>query len=253
MARQRRHTSRRRRRGRFSGLYRFFAMFAVFAAVLAACVVFFRVNRVSVEGNVRYAEQEIINVSGIQVGDNLVTLPRKQIAEFISTELPYVESVSIRRRLPDGIVIVVEEQVAVATVDSILGRWLISSQGKILEQAGEQPVMEITGINAQSPHAGANVVVSDEQTAALEHILALLTALEEKNMIAGCRALDCTATASMTLAWDIYTIKLPRGGDYPYMLRLIEGALSNEKMPQGVPGIFDLTVEDGAVHFRREK
>lgn len=253
MARQRKHASRRRRRGRFGGLYRFFAVLAVAAAVVAACVVFFRVNTVSVEGNVRYTAEEIVCISEIQLGDNLIALPKRQISAAIRTQLPYVESVTIRRSLPDGVVIAVQERLAVASVDSVLGRWLISSQGKILEHAGNQSVMQITGVFAQSPSAGENLRVSEEQLVTLDHVLELLKALEEKNMTAACHTLDCSAAASMTLTWDIYTIKLPRGGDYSYMLRLIEGALSNEKMPLGVPGTFDLTIEDGAVHFRRDK
>ena len=51
MARQRRHSTRRRRRGRFSGLYRLLSILAVAAAIAVACVVFFRINEVTVAGN----------------------------------------------------------------------------------------------------------------------------------------------------------------------------------------------------------
>ena len=253
MARQRSHRSRRRRRGRFGGLYRFFAVLAVIAAVAAACVIFFRVNEVSVVGNVRYTAEEIVQISGIQSGDNLITLSKAHIAGVIRTRLPYVESVSIRRSLPDGVIIEVHERVAVASVESDQGSWLISSQGKVLEEKSSASVMEIIGIMAQSPRAGDSVRVLEKDSATLDHVLALLTALEEENMIAACGTMDCTAAASILLSWDIYTIKLPRGGDYSCMLGLIKNALNNERMPQGVPGTFDLVVEDGAVHFIRAK
>lgn len=253
MARQRNHRSRRRRRGRFSGLYRFFAVVTVAAAVTAACVIFFRVNEVSVEGNVRYTQQEIIQVSGIRDGDNLITLPQARIAGVIRTELPYVEDVSIRLSLPDRVVISVQERVAAAFLSGTRGQWLISAQGKVLEEIECASVMEIVGITAVSPRPGDSVEVTPEETASLDHVLALLSALEEADMAASCDKMDCTAASSILLSWDIYTIKFPRGGDYSYMLRLIKGALDNEKMPQGVPGMFDLTVEDGAVHFIRNK
>ena len=60
MAQQRRHQSRRRRRGRFSGLYRLLSVLAAAAAIAVACVVFFRVNEVTVAGNSRYTAEEII-------------------------------------------------------------------------------------------------------------------------------------------------------------------------------------------------
>lgn len=252
MAARRRRNSRRRR-GRFGGLYRFFAVLAVIAAVVAACVIFFRINQVSVVGHVRYTAQEIVEVSGILQGDNLVALPKGQIASRIRMSLPYVESVSIRRQLPDGVEITVRERVAVASVDSADGRWLISSQGKLLERAEDHPVVRVEGISAMAPYAGNNVEVSAEQSNSLDHVLSLLESLEEAEMLADCGTLDCTPSTYITLKWGIYTIKFPRGGDYPYMLSLVNMALGHEDMPQNLPGTFDLTVEDNAVHFKPQR
>lgn len=251
MAQQRRHKSRRRRRGRFGGLYRVLAVLAVIAAVIVACVIFFRVNEVSVEGNVRYTAAEVIEASGIGTGDNLMALSKSKIASAIRTQLPYVESVSIRRCLPDGVEITVRERVAAASVASSSGRWLISSQGKLLEKAGNQQVVTVTGLTAQSPYAGGTIQVREEDANTLDYVLDLLTALEEKGMLESCGELDCTPVSYMTLTWDIYTIKFPRGGDYSYMLRLVQTALAHEDMPRNQPGTFDLTVEDNAVHFKR--
>lgn len=249
MAQRRRH-SRRKRRGRFGGLYRFLAVLAVIAAVIAACVIFFRVNEVTVLGNSRYVAQEVIDASGVQVGDNLMALSKNQIAYSIRTQLPYVESVSMRRRLPDTLEITVRERVAAASVESGSGPWLISSQGKLLEPANGHNVVEIIGLKAQKPVAGSNMEVKEEDANTLEYVLALLTALEEKEMLSACETLDCSASSYITLTWDIYTIKLPRGGDYAYMLRLIQSALGSDRMPQDQPGTMDLTVKDGELYFK---
>ena len=51
-------------------------------------------------------------------------------------------------------------------------------------------------------------------------------------------------------------MKLPRGGDYDYCLRLTQSALESGKesgkIPEGVGGLLDLTVVEGRVYFRRE-
>ena len=83
MARQRRHARPKRRRGRFSGLYKVLSILLVAAAVVLACVVFFRVNSVEVEGNVRYTAEDIIEASGIQTGDNLIGLSRSRVSAAI--------------------------------------------------------------------------------------------------------------------------------------------------------------------------
>ena len=248
---QRRH--RRRRRGRFAGLYRFLAVLAVIAAVAVACVIFFRVNTVTIQGNSRYTAQEVIEASGIKTGDNLMAMSKSQVASAIRTRLPYVESVSIRRAFPDGVEITVRERVAVASISASGGRWLISSQGKLLEQAGNQNVVTIIGLKALSPYAGSSVQVAEEDENTLDYVISLLTALEEKEMLSACDELDCTQTTYLTLTWDIYTIKLPRGGDYAYMLRMLNSALSSEEMPQNEPGTFDFTVKEGELYFRRNR
>lgn len=253
MAQQRRHQSRRRRRGRFSGLYRLLSVLAVAAAIIVACVVFFRVNEVTVAGNSRYTAEEIIAASGIETGDNLIALSQSRVAGAIRTQLPYVETVTVRRQLPDGVLLTVTERVAAASIEGNGSRWLISSQGKVLEQAEGQRVIAITGLSAVAPYAGAAVQAAEEDQATLSHVLSLLGALEEADMLSQCTGLDCTPATYMVLTWDIYQVKLPRGGDYGYMLRLLRAAMDNEEMPKGEPGTFDLTVEEGAVHFQRSR
>ena len=250
MARQRSHKVRRRRRGRFRGLYQLLTVLLAAAAVLVACLVFFRVNGVSVEGNSRYTADEVVEASGIQTGDSLVALSKSQIASLIRTKLPYVEAVAIQRKYPDLVVLTVKERAAAASVYGGGSRWLISSQGKLLERAAGRSVVEITGLNAISPYAGGNVQVAEKDTATLGYVVELLTVLEQRELLSQCTALDCTSDVSMTLRYGIYDVKFPRGGDYDYMVRLFLAALADERMPQGVPGTLDLTVTEHEVFFR---
>lgn len=250
MARQRSHKVRRRQRGRFRLFYQMLSVLLVAAAVIAACLVFFRVNTVTVEGNYRYTSAEVVDASGIQTGDNLIALSKSQVASLIRMKLPYVESVAIQRKFPDGIVLTVKERSAVAAVPSSTGRWLISSQGKLLEQENGQTVIKVKGLRAVAPYAGGTMQVEEKDRATLDYMLELLTALESRDMLGYCTELDCSSDVSLTLKYSIYELKLPRGGDYDRMMRLLLAALSNEKMPQGVPGTFDFTVKVGEVIFR---
>lgn len=251
MERQRRHAARRRR-GRLRGVYRVLSALAVAGALVVACVVFFRINDVAVEGNQRYTAQEIIQASGVRTGDNLITLSKSQMAGNIIAQLPYVRSVSIERVLPDGVRITVSEHAAAGAVSDSSGSWwYISGQGKLLEQA-EAPgaVMAIQGLTAVEPTLSAPLQVEQEQQDTLGYVLALLEGLEQREMLAGCTALDCTAAASLTLSYDIYQVKLPRRSDYSQYLALLQGALASQRLPQGVPGTFDLTVQDGRAYFQ---
>ena len=251
MAKERSHR-RRKRRGRFSGLYKLLSVLLCLAAVVTACVVFFRVNAVEVTGSARYTDREVVDASGIELGSNLIALPKRKIIAAIRTSLPYVETVTVRRILPDRVLLSVTERTAVASVESDSGRWLISSRGKLLEEADDQSVVTITGLRAVAPYAGGTLQVDEENAGTLDHVLALLAALEGEGKLSDATALDCTASASMTLEWGIYSLKLPRGGDYGRMLRLFQKALESDKMPQNEPGTFDFTVKDGEVIFKRK-
>lgn len=251
MARQRRHARYKRRRGRFSTLYKVLSVLLASSAVVVACVVFFRVNSVEVSGNVRYTAEEIIEASGIETGDNLIALSRSRVSAAICTKLPYVENVSVRKVLPDGVALRVSERVAAASVESAEGRWLISAQGKLLElDSGAARVMTINGLTAVGPYPGGLIQVAEEEETVLGYVTQLLTQLESHGWLGQCTALDCSAATSITLDYGIYQIKLPRGGDYDYCLSLTESALASGKIPEGVGGSLDLTVAEGKVYYR---
>lgn len=254
MARQRRHAPSRKRRGRFRVVYKFLSILVVTAAVILACVVFFKINSIEVIGNVRYTAEEIIKASGIQPGDNLIALPRSRISAAIRTQLPYVEGVVIQRTPPDRVVLKVTERVAAASIDSAEGRWLITTQGKLLEQAVSGQCLEVTGLTALAPYAGGMVQVAEEEQNTLDYVLELLGELEGRGILGQCTALDCSAVTSLTLNYGIYRIKLPRGGDYRYYISLalsaLDSGLSSGKLQEGQGGTLDLTVTKGKAIFQ---
>ena len=64
MASRRSNKRKRRRRGRFGFLYKLLSLAIILVVVAAGCVVFFRVEEITVEGEGRYTAQEIIDASG---------------------------------------------------------------------------------------------------------------------------------------------------------------------------------------------
>ena len=257
VARQRRHSRPKRRRGRFGGLYKVLSILLVAAAIITACVVFFRVNTIEVAGNVRYTAEEIIEASGVKMGDNLIALSGSRVSAAIRTQLPYVEGVALQRAYPDGLVIRVTERVAAASVDSAEGRWLISAQGKLLEKDnGAIQAIQVTGLTAVGPYAGGMLQAAEEESLTLDYVKQLLAVLESNGMLGDCTALDCTSAISMTLDYGIYRLRLPRGGDFEYYIQLARSALTQGleegKLQEGQGGVLDLTVAEGKAYFRSD-
>lgn len=122
-----------------SGLYLLFSVVLVIVVIGAASIIFFRVNRVEVEGNEHYTSEEIIAASGVTTGDNLMLTSQAAVAARIRNELPYVSSVSVQKQLPDRVLIRVTESGAqVAIYDGVSGWWLMDVSGKLLERAPAQ-------------------------------------------------------------------------------------------------------------------
>ena len=74
-------------------------MLALVAAVVFGVAVFFKVSRVEVQGNSLYSAEQVVQASGIETGDNLLTLNKATVAGNIITQLPYVEKVSVGRSI----------------------------------------------------------------------------------------------------------------------------------------------------------
>ena len=142
MASARNNRRRRRSRGRFGPLFKLLCLLAVIVALTLGATVFFQVETVVVSGNSRYTQGEVVEASGIQIGDNLYRLNKIQISQQLLQTLPYLETVSIRRSLPSTLVIQVTEWQAVARVEAPDSSSLQQSSGETEPADGEGDAAE---------------------------------------------------------------------------------------------------------------
>ena len=117
MASMRHNRKRKRGRRRFGLLFKLLCGAALVAAATLGATVFFQVETIAVVGNSRYTAQEVIDASGVQIGDNLFQMNKNQISQQILQRLPYVGEVSPQRGLPSTLTIQVTEISAAAQVE----------------------------------------------------------------------------------------------------------------------------------------
>ena len=180
---RRRNSSRRRRRGSSGFLYKLLSMLAICAVIIVALTLFFRVETIVVTGTERYTAEEVIQASGVETGDNLFLLNKPTVNQRIRDALPYVERVKrINRKLPDTLLIEVEECGTPLAVVQDGSAWLVSPLGKIVEQlpAGQaEGYAVIDGCQLLTPTVGTKIALATEYNAKKESLLDLLAALEE--------------------------------------------------------------------------
>jgi hypothetical protein len=141
---------------------------AVVIALLFGLSIFFKVDgdRIMVSGMEKYTAYEIRQASGIQDGENLLTISSARVSARIRTALPYVKSVRVGISLPDTVHIdIVEEELVYALKDESGAWWLINGQGRVLEQTDAATAEEntrIMGVFLTAPKAGQQAVAWEE-------------------------------------------------------------------------------------------
>ena len=251
MARRRRNN--RRRRGHFGVLYKLLSVLAICGAIIAALTLFFRVDTVAVTGQQRYTEQQVREAAGVAAGDNLYLLNKNTVASNIVEALPYIEHIRINRKLPDTLLIEVEECGTALAVIQDGYAWYISPGGKIVEQraAGEATDCGIiSGCMLLAPSVGTRIALATEFADQQESLLSLLAALEDAGMldeVDGIR-LDDPACIAMDYAGR-FAVEMLYGDDYAYKLKMLNAALDSGRIQDNMTGTFDMRREDGRTYF----
>lgn len=224
MARRRRN--RRYRRSRLTVPFRILSFFLICGAILAALLLFFKVQTVTVAGNSRYTQEEILAVTDIQEGENLFLINKYAVASAITGQLPYVEAVQIRRSLPDGIVIEVQECEPVAAVVQGEEAWLISASGKLLEkvtESGAWRYLKVRGCELLLPTVSTIAQLPADGTITREELLSLLAVLQERGMLEQTAWIDCSDPEKLVMRYaGRFDVELLYTADFSKKLKALE-------------------------------
>lgn len=247
----------RRRRGSSGFLYKLLSMIVICAAIIAAMILFFRVEAVKISGQMRYQESDVRAAAAVELGENLYVLNKYEIAGRIVEELPYIESVRINRKLPSTLIIEVKEcgePLAILDADGA-NAWLMSINGKIVDRknaALATDYIPVTGLELLSPSIGTRIALAVEETERQESLLALLQALQDHGMLEATDGIRMEDPRSLFVDYaGRFTVKLGYGADYDYKLTALQAALADEKIQENMTGTFDLQLDDSRIFFRQ--
>lgn len=139
---------------------------AVVLALVLGMSIFFKVEVIEVSGAEVYTEWAVSQASGIEVGDRLLTFSRPRATGKIYAELPYVNHVRYGIKLPNTVIIDIDEVDVVYAIESSDGTYyLMSSQGKIVEQTtggNADNYTKIKGVTLAEPVIGQQARAAEE-------------------------------------------------------------------------------------------
>lgn len=174
-----------------------FSMFIVLLVTVFAVLsltVLFPIKQITAKGSEKYTSEQIVASSGIDIGDNLFISSVK--TDALREKLPYIESVKIKRTLPDSIAITVKDAEPYACYYSDGAYYTVSRSGYVLENGEEKPdsLFEIRAGGVKCA-LGKAVVFSEEGTEDL--ILEIGRLAEEYGLSLNC--IDVTDEIALTV------------------------------------------------------
>ncbi len=244
-----------RRRKNIRGVFYYPLMFLFFSAVLIFSIsIFFRVSKIEVIGNERYSDQEVTIASGIEEGENLLFMNRFRAVSRIFARLPYVESVSVSRKLPNRSVIEIKESIPIAYVTIEGQEWIIGRNSKVLSQAKKEDLknlINVIGVSPIDPTIGEMMKVDDADKDKVQFLCDILNQIQERNLMSDVSNLDLTNEENVSFTYlDRFFVQVGNNTDLISKFGKMISAVA--KLTPGDMGALDLSPSGNDVYFRPE-
>ena len=247
--RKKRPASKKRIRGR-GGWYPVITFVIIVFAVIFAMSVFFKVAKITVTGNSAYTEQQIIDASGIGTGDNLFFINRIAAGSRITAKLPYIETATITRGLPNRVTITVTESQALAYIPLGNDQWTIDRTCKILGKAegtAAAKLIRVDGITLYHPTVGDLASTEAQDAAKITYLADILDQIQTRSMQEYITGIDMSTISNPSFDYlGRFTVKLGSDENVEYKFGLLASAVS--QLQGGDNGTIDLSIDKQA-HF----
>lgn len=213
----------------------------LFLAIIIAAICFalvspiFNIQKINVSGNEQVNADTIISLSELQKNQNIFKFSTEKTKEKIKSN-PYIENVTIKRRIPDKIEIVVEERKEQFNVEFLNGYAYIDNQGyilKISEQKADFPT--IKGISTGQEQIAEGNRLNEEDLSKLETVIQIMNISKEYEIYTKITSVDIIDVNNFILKMEDEkkTIYLGNSSNLNSKILYIPSILDNNKGKEG--------------------
>ena len=246
---------KRRRRRRAVSVILIFML--LIGAVTTIVILLFKIQEIKVENSITsmYTGNQIIAASGITKGDNLFAFKKKDVSEKILKSLPFIGEVSIKRRFPNTVVLVISETTDYVSIPYRGGYLIVSLDMKILNDTyvNQEGIPVIYGITPDSFIPGQALHAHDPAT--LEALAALLKQIEEYGWVDYISAINVRDKLDVYMVYDDrMLIRFGSIAKLDYKFELLQETM-NSKLSDSFTGNINLAtpkyvyVSEGEMRF----
>lgn len=215
--------------------------------IILSLTVLFKTEKIEVEGDQYYYEDQIIAFSNVQLQQNIFIATMGSTPENISKNLSYVEEADVSFSIPDTVKITIKNAIPSYVIKNGNEYLLVSSKGRILDTVPENKdnLPELKCGELKETKVGENVSFTDEN---VPDILETVSDSLIENEVKDITGFDVTNTANITLNYDnriTINIGLPEDIDYKIKTAM---TIINEKLdPNGaktITGTLDVSTSN---------
>lgn len=198
---------------------------------------FFCIKSIEVSGNVLLSQEDIIHVSGITLGNQIYKEKIKDV-EIGLTQHPYIKSVEVKRKLPDKILIKIEERTEAAAIPFMGAYVFIDENGMILKSEADSGGLKIIqGLEFDHFMEGELLEVKEPKK--------LRKALEIIKYIDGfeipIKNIDVSQSKNYVIRLtDTLICRVGEGNNIDYKLRVLDKILLDLKSKDITRGVIDI-------------
>ena len=220
---------------------------------------FTRADVIEVNGIVKYTAQEVIEASGLYIGDNLITLDTDNAEMRIQTLLPHISEVNITAVFPNRIRIDVVESSPIATLRHRTGILIVDSGVRVVEilsqdSAATAGLIEIRGFTPTGAELGSRVRVELGNQSQLRHLEELLRVIEEEGLFRYITYIDISSIVNITFDYtDRFRIILDSPTNIAHHVGALRDTISDAErdgiIQPGASGTISFDDTEGVVRF----
>lgn len=238
------------------GTSRGFLLFLMLLISLAAIVFLgtevFQVKKITVYCGDELEKDVIINLSGVSLGDNIFKISREKVKKRIESNSPFPVVETISFRLPDEVIIAVEERSPAALIPYLSSHIVIDTNGFILDiikqrETTQYPVIE--GIRLRNLTKGSLLESVDSDNYKRKVLIHLLEEIREWDIGGMLELINLEDPDSIILLTrDQVTVSVGQGVELDKKLGWLKSEAYTEVLARTEKGVLDVSVPGKAVY-----
>ena len=225
-----------------NALYGPLALTLLTVAAIIFMSLFFRVSIIQVMNDTVYTDEEIVAASGLEKGVNLLFINNFSSVSSIYATMPYVESVSLKRAMPNRIILEVTGSEAVACVSFGDDYWLINPNGKLLEKIDAKEAknfIRVEHMEPLQPVAGEIMQVAEVDAGKDAYLYELLNAFQTRGLSKRIDWVDLEDLSDPQFSYEErFTVHMNGAEEMGLRLALVESAIN--QLASGDAGILEV-------------